>query len=83
MPRCWYAYNGVGDPLLISSYSLVGIKPGCINGSRVCAIYTPNCGPTPALLSANIRNYIADLLITLVAQPNGGLGVKKYVYGKN
>ena len=83
MARCWYAYNGIGDPLLIASYTLITIgKPVCISGSFVCAIYAPACGPNPSVLSTRIKSYIGFLLSTLVPQP-GDEGVKKYVYGKN
>lgn len=83
MARSWYAYNGVGDPLLIASYILTTVKPACINGRRICAIYTPNGGPIPSVISTNIRNYIGIILVTLVAQPDANPGIKKYVYGKN
>ena len=82
MARCWYAYNGVGDPFLISSYFLATVKPSCINGCKICAIYAPNCGPTPSVLSTNMRTYIANIIISCIAQPNT-LPYKKYVYGKN
>lgn len=83
MARAWYAYNGVGDPFLISSYYFATVKPNCLNGYRGCAIYVPNGGPSPALLSANIRNYIANLAITFIPQPQGSPEVKFYVYGRN
>ncbi|MET4142839.1 hypothetical protein [Pedobacter sp. UYP1] len=83
MARAWYSYNGIGDPLLIASYIFAPIKPACLNGVNICSIYTPNGGPNPSVLSANIRNYIANTLSTLVAQPDANPGLKKYVYGKN
>ena len=83
MARCWYAYNGIGDPLLCSSYNLASHIPACLNGCNVCAIYAPRCGPQPSCpLSNNMRNYIANLQITCVAQPDSTPGIKKYVYGK-
>jgi len=82
MARFWYAYNGIGDPLLISSYNLSSVKPACVNGGNICAIYTPSGAGTPASLSSNIRTYIADLQLTLIARPDSSLAIKKYVYGK-
>ncbi|RAJ22656.1 hypothetical protein LY11_04693 [Pedobacter cryoconitis] len=81
MARCWYAYNGVGDPLVLSSYILASRVPACINGFVVCAVYAPSCGINPSVLSVRIRYYIGNLTLTLVAQPDGT--TKKYVYGKN
>jgi len=84
MARCWYAYLGSGDPTLPSNYTLAGVTPACLNGCTVCAIYAPSCGVTPsAPLSANMRRYIAALLITCIAQPQDSDRFKKYVYGKN
>ena len=83
MARSWYAYNGVGDPLQIASYILTTVRPTCLNGSRICAIYTPAGGPTPSILSTNIRNYIANVFGILIAQPDANPGIKKYAYGKN
>lgn len=83
MARTWYVYNGVGDPLIVPSYIISTMKPGCKDGVRICAIYAPNGGSTPSFLSTNIRTYIANLFLTLVAQPDGNPGIKKYVYGSN
>lgn len=82
MARTWYSYNGVGDPLSISSYNLTGIKPACINGIRICAIYAYNGGPSPSVLSTNLRLYIANVQSSSVAQPGSTL-TRKFVYGKN
>jgi len=81
MARTWYAYNGVGDPLLISSYNLASVKPACINGSRICAIYAYNGGVSPSVLSTNLRLYIANIQVATVAQPDSSL-TRKFVYGK-
>lgn len=84
MARCWYAYNGFGDPFLASSYFLMSTKPGCINGCTVCAIYTPACDINPSSpLSQNMLTYIANLLATCIAQPQDSNRFKKYVYGKD
>ncbi|MBB5646283.1 soluble lytic murein transglycosylase-like protein [Pedobacter cryoconitis] len=83
MARAWYSYNGVGDPLTLSSYNLSPIKPACINGTRICAIYAYNGGPSPVVLSTNLRLYIATLQATSVAQPDSSISNKKYVYGKS
>ncbi|MBB5646279.1 hypothetical protein [Pedobacter cryoconitis] len=82
MARSWYSYNGVGDPILISSYNLATLKPACINGTRICAIYAYNGGPSPTVLSTNLRAYIANVQLSTVAQPDSSSATKKYVYGK-
>ena len=90
MARFWYAYNGIGDPYLPSSYNIIlsrppqpPPKPTCVNGTRVCAIYTPLGGINPTTpLSSNIRLYIANFFLTTVAQPDSSSGTKKYVYGR-
>lgn len=83
MARRWYAYNGISDPIVITSYEASLFPPSCQNGVRICAIYATGTGAQPAALSSNMRGYIADLQLTLVARPNGTAGVKKYVYGKS
>lgn len=82
MARSWYAYNGVGDPLLPASYNIAYIKPNCVNGGGICAIYANGVGLNPISLSTNMRNYIAQVQLSLVARPDFSTGVKKYVYGK-
>ncbi|MBB5646282.1 hypothetical protein HDE70_002570 [Pedobacter cryoconitis] len=82
MARTWYSYNGVGDPLLISSYNLIATKPACINGSKICAIYAYNGGSSPTVFSTRLRAYIANLQVTIVAQPDSSISNKKYVYGR-
>lgn len=82
MPRAWYAYNGVSDPYLFTSYSLSNGTPGCIDGNDPCAIFVYNGGSIPeGSFSANIRIYIADLMVTSLAQPQLPSNTKKYVYG--
>ncbi|MBB5623096.1 hypothetical protein HDE69_004179 [Pedobacter cryoconitis] len=83
MARRWYAYNGVGDPLSSGDYNIASYPPSCINGVRVCAIYATGTGQSPSFLSSNLRNYISNLYITLVAQPDSDPAIKKYVYGKS
>ena len=83
MARCWYAYDGTGDPTLSSNFILATTPPSCENGTMVCAIYSPNCGVNPvAPLSANIRRYIANAIATQVSQPQFPASSKKYVYLK-
>jgi len=49
----------------------------------LCAIYTLCCGVNPCgPLSANMKIYIADLQLTLLARPSSPTGAKKYAYGK-
>ncbi|RAJ35445.1 hypothetical protein [Pedobacter cryoconitis] len=82
MARSWYAYNGVGDPVTLSSYNFAFSKPACISGGRLCAIYATGTGVNPSVISANLRGYIADVQLTLVARPDGSAAIKKYAYGK-
>ena len=84
MARSWYAYIGVGDPTLASSYSFAaGVAPGCLNGSTICAIYAPAGGVTPTgPLSSNLRKYISAGLITNISQPQDSGRFKQYVYLK-
>jgi hypothetical protein len=82
MARSWYAYNGIGDPLLPASYNLTLGKPFCINGINVCVIYAPG-GFSPSPLSFNMKNYISNGQLQLLPQPSFPAGVKKYVYMKN
>lgn len=84
MSRYWYAYNGIGDPLSPASYNISTLIPNCINGFYLCAIYVKAVAPfiNPPYISNNIRTYIANLQLTLIAQPYTS-GAKKYVYGKN
>jgi len=83
MARFWYAYIS-GDVREASSYSLALVKPTCINGPVMCAIYVGSGGDNPdGPLSQNIQRYIAAGLITKVAQPQDGNAFKKYVYLKS
>ena len=83
MGRCWYSYNGVGDPLLPTNYNQSAVKPSCISGAVTCAIYAPGCGPNPSSpLSSRMRTYIANLQLGLIPQPSYPPGAKKYVYGR-
>ena len=83
MARNWYSYNGIGDPLLNTSYIQAFVKPSCINGSTVCAIYAPGLSTPTAPLSTRLRNYIANVLLAFIPQPDSNLAFKKYVYAKN
>lgn len=83
MARSWYAYDGMGSPFLSSSYNLTFIKPACLNGCKVCAIYATGTGPSPTTLSTNIRAYIINMMTSTVAQPTNPSGVKIYLYAKN
>ncbi|MBB5646285.1 2-iminoacetate synthase ThiH [Pedobacter cryoconitis] len=68
MARAWYAYLS-GNPLLISSYTLISYTPTCLNGCNICAIFALNGGASPSVLSTRLRAYIADAIVTQVAQP--------------
>ncbi|MBB5646284.1 hypothetical protein HDE70_002572 [Pedobacter cryoconitis] len=67
MARSWYGYLG-GDPLLVSSYSLISNTPTCLNGCNICAIFALNGGPSPSVLSGRLRIYTVDAIVTQVAQ---------------
>jgi hypothetical protein len=78
MANSWYTYIGTGNPISPSSYSRITVKPLCLNGSTICAIYlNGQTSSTPSFLSSNVAGYIAKALIQRVNQP---LGAKKYVY---
>jgi len=73
MPKAWYVYIGPGSPLDANSYILSPIKPTCIVGWTICAIYAPSGGLFPdAPLSANLQRYIIADLVTGLPQPQGG-----------
>lgn len=81
MARDWYAYDGRGDINLASSYFRTSVKPTCFDGLQLCAIYVSDGAPNPTNISANVRQYIFDALITGRAQPDRRRK-KKYVYLK-
>lgn len=81
MARAWYAYIG-GDQTQPSSYQLVNVDPTCVNGATLCAIYSPAGGPNPSFVSSRVQAYIANALVTRLAQPQSP-GAKKFVYLKN
>ena len=80
MARFWYSYNGVGDPFLTTSYNQSLVKPTCINGPRICAIYSPGATNPTSPLSTRLRTYISNIFVALTAQPESN--VKKYVYAR-
>jgi hypothetical protein len=76
----WYAYVGVGDPTLSTSYRLSNTKPTCTGvGVDICAIYLNDTNTVPGAFDG-ISTYIANALITLSSQPPGG--AKRFVYVK-
>lgn len=82
MANSWYLYLGQGkDPLVPASYRRITVKPPCLDGIDVCAVYllgqTATTPSTP--FTINILQYISNGLNTLSAQPNGG-AVKHFVY---
>ena len=77
----WYAYTGIGDPTLSTSYRLSSTKPTCVStGLDICAIYLNQTDAIPAAFDG-VSTYIANALLTLTAQPTGA-GVKRFVYVK-
>lgn len=84
MARSWYSYNGLGDPLLPASYNIFFDKSGtnCVTGCAICAIYASGTGPTPSVISTNLRGYISSLVVNQISQPTGAMTIKRYVYGK-
>ncbi|WP_367867192.1 hypothetical protein [Pedobacter sp. WC2423] len=83
MARFWYAYNGYGDPILATSYNMAFNKPTCESGFIVCAIYSPGASNPTSPISARLRNYIANIQLAAIPQPDSSLNIKKYVYGRN
>ncbi|SHG10582.1 hypothetical protein [Pedobacter caeni] len=68
----WYAYNGVGDPFIPSSYVKTTTNPTCLGGSSVCAIDLVDSTTIPTTaFNQNRLDYIANGLATLTAQPAG------------
>ncbi|NQX37624.1 hypothetical protein SAMN05421820_103381 [Pedobacter steynii] len=81
MSRSWYAYMGLGDPLLCSGYVKVTVKHNCICGEKICAIYAAGEGFRPTEpFSENMQQYIKKALATGRIQPERPFGSKKYVY---
>lgn len=81
MARFWYAYIG-GDIFSPTSYNQSIVKPSCISGCKVCAIYSPGAFNPTAPLSSHLRSYMIRLLMSSIAQPDDP-GFKIYLYGKN
>ena len=79
MARQWYAYNGIGDPLLSSSYNIAPTTPLCVNGWKICAILSPGTS-TPAALSVNLRAYIASGQVTGLQQPPPAVDMVRYLF---
>lgn len=83
MARFWYVYDGIGNPLLSSSYNALITKPICSTGCRICAIYVVGAATPAAPLSTNIKNYIINFSMGSASpQPFEPLGSKYYLYGK-
>ena len=81
MARIWYAYVG-GNPQEPSSWFRATVKPSCVTGSNLCAIYAYSGDINPAPFSINLSNYISNALISSVPQPSIP-ATKKYIYLKN
>ena len=70
MARSWYAYKGLNSPIELSnSYYKVDGRPGCSDGSQLCAIYAENGGQHPKVISDNIKRYWSNAMVQFVAQP--------------
>ncbi|CAM4405624.1 hypothetical protein SAMN06265348_11795 [Pedobacter westerhofensis] len=83
MKRSWYAFSG-GNPLDVTNYHRITVKPGYICGHKICAIYAQGQNIHPAEpLSPNIRQYILEGLETELCQPFDPYHSKKYVYLKD
>ncbi|WP_342328702.1 hypothetical protein [Pedobacter sp. FW305-3-2-15-E-R2A2] len=74
----WYAYTGVGDPTLSTSYRLSSVKPSCNLGVQICTIYLNQTDAIPSAFDG-VTTYIANALATQTSQPTGA-GVKRFVY---
>lgn len=76
MANCWYLYNGVGNPLAATSYSLAAFVPDCLDGCCLCAIFAPNCNAVPASpFSAALVAAINNAIATCLHQAVGGVTV--------
>jgi len=83
MARYWYTYIGQGDPIISFNYRVMSVKPGCLNGGRICAIYAQAGDGFPRVpLSDRMQLYITNALGSLVAQPQDTGLARKYVYLK-
>lgn len=82
MARSWYAYNGIGDVNIPSSYLYSPSVPTCRSGFALCSIYAVYAGAHPFEISQNLQNYIASGLQNGVPEPAIPAGAKKYVYMK-
>lgn len=83
MERAWYAYMGGPDADYkdVGNYFKLTVKPNCLCGVEICAIYVPDNGHQPAHpLSSNIKNYINQALLTTQMQPEKPYCAKKYIY---
>jgi len=81
MANYWYAYNGVGDPTLASSYSKIEFgNPSCTAGAELCAIYVTGGDIPFSPLTSNILTYIANGKTMWVPQPQLPTGTKFFVY---
>ncbi|SHG10531.1 hypothetical protein [Pedobacter caeni] len=68
----WYAYNGIGDPFIPSSYVKTTTNPTCTTGPFVCAIDLVDSTTIPTTaFNYNRLDYIANGLATLTPQPTG------------
>jgi hypothetical protein len=85
MARYWYSLVVAdGDPRLSSSYQLLQIKPTCVSGSQLCAIYSPEGSVFPrSPISLNLQTYIATALANGIPQPQNPPGSKIFVYLKS
>jgi hypothetical protein len=86
MANSWYSYLGGGlDPLVAANYRKITIKPKCVCGPAICAIYllgeTANTPSTP--FTTNLLTYITNSLSSSSPQPTAaGGGLKLFVYLK-
>lgn len=81
MSRAWYVYKrGNADITLPESYIYSSVKPTCLNGRIICAIYAIYAGQNPATISNNLQTYAGNGQSSGLAQPSSPLGAKKYVY---
>ena len=80
----WFSYNGVGDPYHAASYRRINDKPSGERGARLNAIYALGHLTPISPLSPNIHEYIANALVSSLAQPPLiGKKAKYFVYMKD
>jgi hypothetical protein len=74
MSKRWYVFSGSdSESYTLNKYRYIPVYPaGCNTGYQVCAVFAAYGGINPAILSDNIQDYIASILLNGVHQPING-----------